>query len=40
MKLLTKTQGQSGGSCSSALRQQMTYDYNTFRRVPLDSAPS
>jgi hypothetical protein len=40
MKLLTKTRGQSGGNSSSALRQQMTYDYNKFRRVPLDSAPS
>jgi len=39
VKLLTETRGQSGGSSSSSPRQQMTYDYNTFRRVPLDSAP-
>jgi hypothetical protein len=39
MKLLAKTRGQFGGSSSSDLRQQMTYDYNTVRRVPLDSAP-
>ncbi len=40
MKVLTKTRGQSGGNSSSDLGQQMTYDYNTFRGVPLDSAPS
>ena len=39
MKLLAKTRGQSGGSSSSTLRQQMTYDYSKFRIVPLDSAP-
>ena len=38
MKLLAETRGQSGGNSSSGPRQQMTYDYNTFRRVPLDSA--
>ena len=38
MKVLTKTRGQSGGSSSSDLRQHETYDYNTFRGIPLDSA--